>query len=374
MTIGEGRAYTKVLYVSKNGSNTDGSNWNLAYTTFAGAYAAASASANELTCIMIGPGTYDLDTAGDPTYTKNIVIRGGHRNKTTITNTNVGATSIMKFTGFAALYYLTFDVGATGINGVIFSGASASGSRVFNCYFECENAMGAQTALYVGDTIEYIKCRDVIVHGAVANTKSLRLNGCTNSWFEQFKIFHSLVGVHLDTTNDENNVFEDTYIYSSATGLLIDAGADYNSFETLKLRGNTLNINDSGTGTIYKDVDYTARASVAPDDLTGVEATANGAANTWGVAAALRAASATPYEVTGIVFEPNTQERYGLKLSSDGGSTNLWQGVVEGRQNQVDRILFDEPVWCNQGTAITAYIKSETGGKKQILWVKIKTV
>jgi len=75
------RAITAKLHVSKNGDNTDGSTWGKAYNKIQDALDAASTDINDLTLILIAVATgptdnYDIDTAGDPTWTGNYEIVG----------------------------------------------------------------------------------------------------------------------------------------------------------------------------------------------------------------------------------------------------------------------------------------------------------
>ena len=71
-----GLAVTETLYVSVNGSNTNGRTWAAAYTTIQAALDAASTNANECTQILIAPHAtcYNIDTAGDPIWTGNYII------------------------------------------------------------------------------------------------------------------------------------------------------------------------------------------------------------------------------------------------------------------------------------------------------------
>ena len=52
-----GMAVTKTLYVSPNGNNTIGINWDTAFTTIQGALAVASTDADDCTLILISPHT-----------------------------------------------------------------------------------------------------------------------------------------------------------------------------------------------------------------------------------------------------------------------------------------------------------------------------
>jgi hypothetical protein len=145
------------------------------------------------------------------------------------------------------------------------------------------------------------------------------------------------------------------------------------SFANTRIDGSTLPIDDDAGGTWHAIFSNTSHAHLVPDDLTGVLIVAGVGANTYTAAEVelYSAAAATePYIITGIVFEPAAGERYGLRLSADGGTTYFWEGVVEAAAGRSNRLEFI-PIPMNQGTQIVGSVRSETGGNNLLIWLKI---
>jgi len=137
---------TDTLYVCPNGSGTDGTTWDRAFTTIQDALAAASTDADDCTLIMISPHAtnYDINTTGDPTYSGNYILRGNQRNWAKVMNTHGTATSILKFTGKVSLECLNFNLGTGSTDGVIFA---KGGFRAKKCMFVGEDLTGAAVML-----------------------------------------------------------------------------------------------------------------------------------------------------------------------------------------------------------------------------------
>ena len=78
-----------------------------------------------------------------------------------------------------------------------------------------------------------------------------------------------------------------------------------------------------------------------------------------------------PFHITGIVFEADTLEKYGVRLTFDGGTSYFWQGIVEAAADRSQRIVFSTPIQVKQGLQIAGSIRSETGGNDMLVWLQV---
>lgn len=255
----EGRANTKVLYVSPNGSNHDGLTWDTAYTTLPAALDACSTDVNDLTLLVCAPkDSYDI-AADNPSWSCNVVIRGSHRHFVKIINSNVGAAQVLKFTGKAVLYNVYIECGTNSADGVVFSGSGADGSRFRFARINGNSIGGAHDVIRLEGGVKYIRFEDVNILGHTTRTTGLHFNNASYCKIEGANRFHirdCVVGIHFDTTDDENNVIHDTHITGCTDGILIDANADNNHFGRLDLDNNTTNISDATTTSTWHDIEH----------------------------------------------------------------------------------------------------------------------
>jgi hypothetical protein len=368
-------------FVSSAGDNSDGLSWDTAYTSLSSVMtdiASNQASSGQLDVVFLGVGSHDLSRT--TAITDNIFFIGSGKHLTTITNTGSGTAEVIKSTGILGLFNLTVDIGATAIEGIYISGTSANGSVISNIFIDCDAASGAQSAIYLDDSVQYIQISNVKIEGVAANTTAVHFNDANKCNLKDVKIDTALIGIHLDHADDDSNEFDKILIDSATTGIQIDnAGSTGNRFSDVEFVGCTTNINDSGTSTTFIDVEVKPKgaASLAPADLTGQVITAAAGANNWTAAAVqIRSAAAAtkPFYVTGLVFEPDTAEKWGVRLYDDGGTTPFWDGILEAVANRSNRISFQNRFLISQGTAIHGTVKSETGGNNMDIWINIEEI
>ena len=255
----EGRAYTNVLYVSPTGSDLDGKTWDTAYATLPAALDACPTGINELTLLLGAPSdSYDI-ARDNPSWSCNVDIRGAHRHQVRITNSNAGAAQVLKFTGKASLYNVFINCGTNSADGVVFSGAGASGGRFRHSRIDGSNITGAHDAIRVEAGAQYIRFEDVNILGDIARTTGLHFNNgsyCKIEGANRFHIRDCIVGIHFDTTDDEYNEIHDIHITGCVDGILIDANADYNHFGRIDLDNNTTNISDATTTSSWHQIEH----------------------------------------------------------------------------------------------------------------------
>ena len=381
MSLAKSIAFTDTLFVSTAGDNSDGSSWDRAYTSLLTAlnWIEANQQNGEVHCIMLQAGNWDLNLTGVPTFTANIAIYGvDARHQAYISNGHATATGVLQFTGWCSINNLCIDCG-TGEIGINVNGAGANGSRLRKICFDCAALAAGADAVLLDGGVSFVKIWDCVINGEITNTSGIRLNNAFDCIIKEVKIHDALVGLQSDHADDDDNEFSNCHLHGCATGVQIaNAGATDNHFDKIFFHNNTTRINDLGTTTIFTNIVLGVQAQiVAPDDVAGVLVVSAAGANNWTAAAVqIRAASATPFKIIGIAYECAVAERTGIRLFSDGGTIPIYQTLVETGAAVAAGALITpiDPIWCNQGLAIHAEVKSEAGGNNVLIWILIKIV
>jgi len=373
-----GRAVTDTLYVWENGSGVDGKSWNRAFTTIQDALDAASTDENDCTLILIAPHSmyYDIDAAGDPTWSANVILKGSHRTWAEVVNTNAGATSVLKLDGKASLMDLCVNLG-TSNNGAILS---YNGFRVFGCQFVGENLVSAATALTLdgAGVLDRGKIDNCDFLGHTSYMTAVKLDGVTDSRFQRLRIKECNVGVHILDSASDGNEFEDVDIGYCTTGINIAAGNGQH-FKDILLYNNTININDSVGDHIWSGIRGTFPIALTPNDFVGVQVNC-GAAGVYGADTELRSAAAAtkPFRVLAVYLNLSAGEIYSIRLSSDSGSSHYNAMLVEGSAQSFTRLTTEfldySDFVFNRGTRISASAKSESGGNNVKVWLNVQEI
>ncbi len=368
-----GKAITATLRVSPNGSNADGSSWVKAYTTIPVALDAASLDTDDCTLILVGPHTtqYDIGRTGNPTWAANVVLRGTHRNWTTIKNNHGSATSIMNLTGKSAVEDLNFNLG-TGVNGLIMT---RGGCRVHRVQFVGTSLTGAAIALWLdGDSRKFAKAIDVDFYGDVSYMLALLIDQFAQCDFRRLNIHYCLKGIQVVGANSDDNRFIDVDIGESALALDLDAGNEQH-FYNLTLHGNTANVDDAVGDHIWTNIFGKFPITIEPDNLTGVQVDC-GAANTYGSDMQIRAAatSTVPFRIVGVHLLPSASEIYQVRFSADSGSTFYDKLHFDASKREGIAAPIGTEYIFNKGTRIGASAKSVSGGNSVKVWLEIQAI
>jgi len=377
-----GRAVTARLHVSPNGNNFDGSSWTNAYTTIQAALDAASTDVNECTLILVGINTgsnnYDINTAGDPTWSCNVIIMGSHRTWAKIKNTHASATSIMKLTGRVSLIDLNFNLHTGSVNGVILTGAAF---RVNRCQFVGHDLTGVATALHIdgATNLKHGKIEDVYFVGHATYMTGLLLDNVQWTDVKKCTWHDCLTGLQIVNTASDENFLHDLEFGDCATAIDIDAGNGQH-IHHIDFHGNTTNIDDEvGDHYYYNNLHGEFSSQLLPDNFTGVSLGA-GAANVWGSDTEVLSAASRdkPFRVNAISVEADATEKFRVRLSADSGSTFFVDFQMEGTANANKRESIQLPAGTgeifNHGTRISGSCKSESGGNNAIVWVEIQEI
>jgi len=377
-----GRAVTDTLYVSPNGTNTDGKSWTTAYTTIQGALDAASTDANELTLILIGINTgsdyYDIATASDPTWTGNYILKGSHRTWVKIKNDT--GDSILKFTGYVSLIDLNFNLG-TDNNGVIITKGAF---RVSHCQFVGEDLDGAITR-----TALHIDGASLLKHGQVSDTHflgdgttrltAIKLDHVARSEFSHVEIHECKTGIQITETDSDSNYFYNVDIGDSATGLDLDAGNEQH-FESISFHHNTANVDDATVGQSdhhYNNISGEFKIAAYPEDVDGTPVAGHANADEFGTDTELRAAvtATKPFKIVGYAFKLAVTQEHLIGFSTDSGSTYFNQMIVGSTKGQATAATADTDFIFNPGTRISARVMAESdGGDIVYIWLKIQEI
>lgn len=372
---GLGRTNTATFYVSPDGSGADGLSWRTAYQTIPAAIAAASSDANALTRLLLAPGTYDMDTTGDPDFAKNIVLQGSHRNWVIIENNHASATTVVGNQSYLALFDLTVDCGTGDNNGI--AAAVANGFRAERVYIEAEHVTGAQTGIYLLGGAEYARIKDVKVHGVKAHTTGIRYNNCALSLMDKVDFVDCLTGLKIDNAASDGNIF--TFIAFANCTLGLDVNGGNNQFfHELMFANCTRDIDDEVGDHTWVNIHGSHPVYVHPDNFTGDIVNTNAVADTWGTDTEIIAAAAidNPFRVVAIQAEGSANEKFRIRFSSDSGGTHYDDIQIEGSVAAVSRetSVFPSqsvPIY-NVGTRISCSTKSESGGNNVWVWVEIQ--
>lgn len=373
-----GKAVTATLYVSPNGSNTNGRTWAEAYNTIQTALDAASTDANDLTLIMISPHAtnYDINTTGDPTWTGNYILKGSHRNWAKIKNTHATADSIMKFTGNVCLNNLHFDLHTADDNGIILTN---DGFRIYNCQFIGVDLTGAATALHLDGA-------SVISNGKIIDTKfcgegtnhmtAILIDTCARSFFEDLSIHKCKTAIQIVNAGSDFNTFKTIDIGDSGIGLDIDVGSEQH-FSNINFHHCTTNVDDEVGDHHWRNITDSLAITIEPDDFTGIELAADNAADTWGADTEIRAAvaSTVPFRIVAVHLKPAISQWYRVRFSADSGATFYDDLMLDATKREGAAAPSGTEFIFNKGTRISASTKAETGGEDKInVWIEIQEI
>ncbi len=373
-----GMALTATLYVSPDGSGSDGKSWTNAYTTIQAALDIASTDANDLTLILIAPHAtaYDINTTGDPTWAGNYVLLGSHRHWVEIKNDHASATSILKFTGKASLEHLQFDLG-TGTNGIILT---HDGAVVSFSHFDGESLTGASTALHLdGATAAHSVITDVDFRGeGKTHMTAILIDNVELSEFYNIIIDAAKTGIQIVNAASDENKFLNIRIGDSGIGFDLDAGNEQH-IEDVFFHHNTTDIDDEVGDHVFNNIRSETDVTFFPDNFTGITLSA-GSGTDWGTDTEIRsAATATsPFRILGVHVEADANEKFRIRLSDDAGSSHFDDIQIEGVANEQKRESiqagFGSEHIFNKGTKISGSVKSESGSNNAVVWLEVQVL
>ena len=376
-----GRSVTATLFVSPNGDDTDGSTWAKAYNTIQGALDAASTDADDCTAILIGPHAtyYDIDTAGDPTWTGNYEIKNTHRRWSPIRNEHNDATSIFKFTGKASLSDLAFSSSDNGVGGSV-GGVimTQSGYRIRRCGFNSESVTHAVKAIHIDGSAGLINggiMEDIEVRGTKTLTTGIYLDAGRINTFNRINVHNSLTAVQIVDATSDSNYFKDVDIGNCTIGLDLDAGNGQH-FDHINFHESTTNVDDEVGDHFWSNIHGQFPIDIEPDNTAGVNVVCAEGADTWGTDTEVRAAvtSTKPFRIVGTHCEPDANRIYQVRFSVDSGSTFYDQlQMSDSRRESVAAPSGTEFIF-NAGTRISASVRDETGLGNVNIWLEIQEI
>jgi hypothetical protein len=369
------RAVTATLHVSPDGSGTDGLSWATAYQTIQDALDAASTDANDCTLILIAPHDtyYDIDTAGDPTWTGNYELVGTHRLWSVVRNTNVGATSILKLTGKASLNHLVF-VQTDTLNGIILT---KSGYRVKQCAFSSSGLTGAATSIHIDGSAATIiggLLENIEINGHVTHSTGIYFDTATTCDNQAVHIHTCLTGIQIVNAASDKNNFEFSDIGDCALAIDIDGGNEQH-FANITFHHNTRNIDDEVGDHTYVNIFGEFNIYLYPANMTGTNVL-TGAAVTYGLDTELVAANAidNPFRIVGVNFEPDDTDLYQVRFTSTGAAPYYDEIQFEGVRREGQAAASGTEHVFNADTRISCSARNRSGTDNTLVWLEIQEI
>ena len=364
---GIGRANTATLYLSPDGTGADGLSWRTAYTTLNLALDACSVDANDLTLILIAPGTYDINQTGQPTWTQNVVIQGSHRDFVNITNTHATASCVLRLEGLSVAQDVTITPVAAD-NGLLLW---ADGARAYRLRIDGTGHTGAGVGLWLnGDDGKVI---DIDILGNAAQTIGLNVLGA-RTHYENLHIDDCATGIWVHNAGADSNLFDNIFIHGCALGIDIDSGNEQH-FKDILFLENTRDVDDEVGDSQWIDIHGAFDIEILPDNFTGITVN-TGAANTYGADTQLLSAVSrdTPFRIVGVSVEPSTSEWYKLRLSDDSGASFFDEIQFDGTKRQGEAAPSGTEHIFNKGTRISGSVKDVSGGDNVKVWLEIQEI
>jgi len=364
--------YTEILHVHADGDNSDGKTWDSAFQNPADALDQCSTDVNDLTLILVAPKTgnvhYDINRAGDPTWSANVEIVGTHRTWAKIKNDHASATSVMNFSGYASLIDLNINLG-TSNNGVIFTKGAFRARRI---QFVGEDLTSAKTALYLDgtSTIKHGIIEDCHFKGHPSYMKGMLFDNCSHTELKDLHLHECLTGIQITNDSDDNH-FDHIDIGHCGLGLDIDAGSSQH-FSNILFHSNTRNVDDEVGDHTWNNIQGSFPISITPDDLNGISVPTHANANTYGTATTLVSGIDNPFSIVSLNLDTSTSEWYMMKLSD--GTTYFDYILFDSNRKEASDAPSGTAFIFNKGTTITAELKNETGGDTCNVWVKIQEI
>ena len=362
---GLGRANTATLRVSPDGDGSDGLSWRTAYQTPPDAFDACSADVNDLTLVLVAPGTYDFNLTGEPTWTQNIVVQGSHRDFVIFTNTHASASCVLRLEGLSAVQDVTITHIAAD-NGLLLW---ANGARANRLRFISTALTGAGVSLWFnGDDS---KATDIDIQGNAAWTIGINVLG-SRTHYEHSHIDDCATGIWIHNVGADSNLFDSVFIHGCALGIDIDSGNEQH-FKDILFLENTRDVDDEVGDSHWVGIHGRFDVEISPDNFTGVTVN-TGAANTYGADTEILSAASrdNPFRIVAVHVEPSTSEWYKLRLSDDSGTSFFDEIQFDGTKREGAAAPSGTEHIFNAGTRISGSVKDVSGGDNVKVWIEIQ--
>jgi hypothetical protein len=366
--------FTEIFFVDSDGDDDGGESWEHAFTTIQNAITEASSELHDITLLVLAPEIFDINTGGTYTVSKNIGIIGLTRQSTTIINSHVSATCVMKFTGLVYLSYLQFDIGSSSKDGIVLDGVV--GSELNYLYVECANANGAQDGIEFNDC-EFIDVTGVRIHGNVAYTTAIYITG--DSYLLRFNdcaLHTSLIGVKGDV-DVRSLYFLELITHICSLGIDINDDAQNVYFVRATFLSNDDNI-DNSHNVLFMDpilthTEYQVLPNGTSDGISIVGGVASDTYGSW--TEIIFSVNISEHFIVAGVYVSNpsaTADMYGIQLSYGNSNTVITTAFFDaGDKFGTPVVSGIESGVLPANTNVSARIQTSSGGSDTVdAWIQ----
>jgi len=375
--------YEEIIYVHQDGDNsTAGASWSEAYTDLPSAIQRAAATPFWTTLILVGAGTWDVLQPVAQIINRNLIIVGAGIDSTIFINTHPTARAIFIVENDFSGYKFTIRYADT-CDGIIaedniLGGLFDPDLDLYDIRFETNvsnNGNPDALALGTSDHGKFLNLHFMgFCHG---NPTAINISNSFHNSFNNIKIEDFTTGIHINLNTSDQNYFHEIEIFNASIGLDIDAGNNQH-FHHFTFEAVVIPIDDEVGDSYWFDVwTDVMLGTIQPQNLVGVDVDTNAVAALYGVDVLVLDALAfdRPYYITAILFEPDANERYRLRLWDTFTGTYFYETVIEAKfAGQVDRWTLELPRIFNAHNRIFCSIMSETGNDQMLIWIEMVAI
>ena len=337
-----------VLFVSKNGDNSDGLTWDTSFLTLVDAVAAAAS--DRVTRITVGKGIFICPTHDGFIINKPVHIIGSGVGQTIFRNTSTWDISqfIMHIHVTSQIEQCGFErVGKT-VGGIMIYGADANKSIIEKCLFEFDGNDNHNNIIRVESTHRNI-IRDIKMVGANPNSIGINMSGGSYNTFSNISITNCLVGIR------------------------IAAGVEKTTVMDINFTKCGTNIDDLSPSTGLHGISSEFLNSIYPEDLTGITLPNSGEIAVYGANTPIIPADLldTPFRILAYTAAPDDDKTFIIRLSRDGGVSHFMHMLErrDGLNGELSRILVLNDTIFPRGTEISGSIMSEVTDESCEIWL-----
>lgn len=367
---------TRIHFVSKQGDNSNGHNWDTAFSSLHKALLDASATTTfGLSKLIIAPGEYDLATTNN-LYTGSFILEGLSEHSVVITN----SATTDKIIGFNSSAFEAYNIclrPSIAQNGIELA-VTQDGIILDTFHVDGSNITSISSLIKINSG-SFGRFKSITLEGNSTTqwATGIEINSLSQSRFDDCRIGFMHKGIHIKSGN--GNVFIGPLRFNqNNTAIEINSGVQNTKLVDLTLNENTINIEDNGTNTYYDRSKITLDREVALLYPTAVNAgvqITTGTAGVWGNYAEIDDGTnfTKPFKIVniGVGDTSATDDYYFVELAqgSAGSESTLSQTSFGGARFASPYVRLNTG-WLSAGTRISARGQSSSGSDTFNIWIE----